>query len=94
VTKLTGRPCSDPPRATVTTPRLLVILEPEELIVVRVEAATFGDELRLADELRSRGTSRLAREIADAVGEALDLLDRRRQIAVPADLSATFAEAA
>jgi hypothetical protein len=79
---------------TTGRPRLLLVIEPEELVLARIDAAEYAAELRLAADLLGRDRRALHRDVLDALDQALDLLEQRRCLAVAGDVAAPFAGAA
>jgi hypothetical protein len=67
-------------------PALHLIVELEEPVEARVVAFTFGDEVRLADDVLAR--PRLLGEVRDALEDALETLRQRREMATRGDLAA------
>lgn len=63
-------------------PSLLLILQPEELLRVRIDALNSSEEARLLDDLNHR-RPRLLAEIDDVI----DLLERRAERWAPGDIS-------
>jgi hypothetical protein len=58
-------------------PALHLVIELEDLPSARIVAYSFEDELRLLDDVDSRGR-RLAGEVLDALEEVVALMRRRR----------------
>lgn len=64
------------------TASLTLVLEPEELIRVRIDALNSSEEARLLDDLNHR-RPRLLAEIDDAI----EILERRAAMWAPGDIS-------